>query len=98
MTRRPLRLVVIGPHFAPDTAPTGRVLWKNLMSGMLRHAETTRLSTRLRNSEGAVLRYADIVGIRLVHPFEGDHETVRLIAEELHDDLLNVLRPLSTYI
>ena len=23
---RPLRLVVLGPHFAPDTAPTGRVL------------------------------------------------------------------------
>ncbi len=26
MTRRPLRLIVLGPHFEPDTAPTGRVL------------------------------------------------------------------------
>jgi colanic acid biosynthesis glycosyl transferase WcaI len=26
MTARPLRIVVIGPHFAPDTAPTGRIL------------------------------------------------------------------------
>ncbi len=42
--------------------------------------------------------YADIVGIRLVHPFEGDNETVRPIAEELHGDILNLLGPLSTYI
>ena len=26
MTRRPLRIIVLGPHFEPDTAPTGRVL------------------------------------------------------------------------
>ena len=26
MTGRPLRIVVLGPHFEPDTAPTGRVL------------------------------------------------------------------------
>jgi hypothetical protein len=41
--------------------------------------------------------YADIVGIRLVHPFEGDDDTVRPVAEELHGNILNLLGPLSTY-
>jgi hypothetical protein len=42
--------------------------------------------------------YADQVGTHLVHPFEGDDETVRPVAEEMHDDVLKLLGPLSSYL
>jgi hypothetical protein len=33
-----------------------------------------------------------------VFPFEGDHATVRPVAEELLEDILNLLGPLTDYL
>ena len=42
--------------------------------------------------------YADTVSLRLVHPFEGDDETVRPVAVELHGAIVNLLGPLTRYL
>lgn len=42
--------------------------------------------------------YADTVNMRLVHPFEGDDETVRPVAGELHGAIVDLLGPLTSYL
>jgi hypothetical protein len=42
--------------------------------------------------------YADTVSTHLVHPFEGDDESVRPVAQEMHQDILNLLGPLTDYL
>jgi hypothetical protein len=42
--------------------------------------------------------YADKVSSHLVHPFEGDDDSVRPVAEEMHRDIINLLGPLVDYL
>ena len=82
MADRPLRLVVLGPHVAPDTAPTGRVLTRIVaelaarghelhvvaaLPWYRRHAIEPGWSGRLIRREPTPWG-----SIRRVHPFPGD--------------------------
>jgi hypothetical protein len=42
--------------------------------------------------------YADTVSTHITFPFEGDDATVRPVAEELLEDILNLLGPLTDYL
>ena len=84
-TTRPLRLVVLCPHFAPDTAPTGDVMTR-IVHELAERGHELHVVTALpwyrrhaiEDGWGGRLVRAEAVGwgsITRVHPFPGDDKT-----------------------